>query len=158
MQACPLSFSYAEKAWGEPQQCHWETSQHGLEPLDCLVQACWSPGAISDALMTDWFVLSQRDKSWHFKGSSHQLKGLYYFHKVIIGMRAKSLRISANISTGTRDEKVAELLHLAAHIEPIGVVTGIEVTLSGGDPKRNSKYVTCGWSFSAGPAVAALCL
>lgn len=57
-------------------------------------------------------------------------------------MRAKSLRISANISTRTRDEKVAELLHLASHIEPIGVVTGIEVTLSGGDPKRNSKYVT----------------
>lgn len=73
-------------------------------------------------------------------------------------MRAKSLRISANISTGTRDEKVAELLHLASHIEPIGVVTGIEATLSGGDPKRNSKYVTCGWSFRPGPAVAALCL
>lgn len=65
---------------------------------------------------------------------------------------------SVKISTRTRDEKVGGLLHLARHMEPIGFVTGIEVTLSCGDPKRSSKYVTCGWSLRPGPAVAALCL
>lgn len=51
---------------GEPRQCHWKTSQHGLEPLRCLVQSCWSPAAI----WMDWLI----DR---IKGGSHHLKGRF---------------------------------------------------------------------------------
>lgn len=69
-----------------------------------------------------------------------------------------SMQNSVKISSRTGDETVAGLLHFARHREPIGFVTGIEATLSCGDPKRSSKYMTCGWSLRPGPAVAALCL
>lgn len=69
---------------GEPRQCHWKTSQHGLEPLRCLVQSCWSPAAI----WMDWLI----DR---IKGGSHHLKGrfgIFFFqlgsNKIITGRQA----------------------------------------------------------------------